>query len=143
MAFDPSLYEARRRKLQQNFSSQAGTNAFANTLSQQRSSRALYDMNKQFDAASPRVVAGFGQRNLVGPNVKSGAFAKAMREFSKNRIAQTEDARRDIASTNTEYQAGLRRDTDFYNQDLKDNEMDKTRQIADDARQLLALRAGR
>jgi hypothetical protein len=35
--------------------------------------------------AQPQVVAGYSRRGLVGPNVKSGIFAKGLQDFAKQR----------------------------------------------------------
>lgn len=142
MAYDPSAYEARRRSYMQNYASTGAMEAYKNFLSQQRGQRDLAELNRQYDQGAPRVVAGYGRRNLVAPNVKSGVFAQAMRDYAKQRIQQTAQAQQALDQQQQGYNLLQRQLQDQFGQNLLDLEMEKARQIEEDARQLLALRGG-
>ncbi|NBO53333.1 MAG: hypothetical protein EBU84_01805 [Actinobacteria bacterium] len=142
MAYDPSAYEARRRSYMQNYASTGAMEAYKNFLSQQRGQRDLAELNKQYEQGAPRVVAGYGRRNLVAPNVKSGVFAQAMRDYAKQRIQQTAQAQQALDQQQQGYELLQRQLQDQFGQNMVDLEAEKARQIEEDARQLLALRGG-
>jgi len=142
MAYDPSLYESRRRGLMSNYASTGAQNVYQKFLDTQRQQRQFADLNTQFEQAAPKVVSQYGRRGLVGPTVKSGAFRKAMSDFAKNRAKQTSQAQTDMQQSDWGFnlqQSG--RDEAFQN-DLRDLEMEKARQIEQDAMELLRYRAG-
>ena len=85
MAYDPSLYEARRRGYTENYAATAAANQFARTLSQQRGARQRQAALRQYEQAAPQLVRGYSQRNLVSPAVRSGLFSRAMQEFGSER----------------------------------------------------------
>ena len=85
MAYNPANYEARRRGYTQQYGTTGAMNAYANFLSQQRFNRDRQNLNEQYDTAAPQVVASYSRRGLVGPNVKSGLFAKGVQDFAKKR----------------------------------------------------------
>ena len=92
MAYDPSLYENRRRSLMSNYATTGGQNVYQQFLNTQRQQRQFADLNTRFDQAAPKVVSQYGRRGLVGPNIKSGAFRKAMSDFAKSRAKQIGEA---------------------------------------------------
>lgn len=142
MAYDPSLYEARRRGYTENYAATAAANQFARTLSQQRGARQRQTALRQFEQAQPRLVRGYSQRNLVSPSVRSGLFSRAMQEFGQERA-------RGLSEMEQQQQQELRgfdledaRLLQDYRRMLGDLEADKAREIANAAAQLFAFRAG-
>ena len=142
MAYDPSLYEARRRGYMENYASTAAANQYARTLSQQRGARQRQTALRQYETAQPQLVRAYSQRNLVSPNVRSGIFNRAMQEFASERarnlsefdLAQQEQMRGfDLEDARLQQQ---------YRQALGDLEAEKAREIANAAAQLFAFRAG-
>lgn len=142
MAYDPSMYEARRRGLMENYSATGAANTFANFLSRQASNRNFADLQDDYNKAAPKIVSGFGQRGTFTPNVRSGAFAKAMREFAKGRIKNESRAQQDIAQGDQQFNLGMAQLGAGYRSSLADLEADKARQIEQTASDLLRLRGG-
>jgi hypothetical protein len=142
MAYDPSIYEARRRGLTENYAATAAANQFARTLSQQRGARQRQTALRQYEQAQPALVRGYSQRNLVSPSVRSGLFSRAMQEFGSERARGLSELEQQ--QMNEFRQADLEdaRLLQDYRRMLGDLEMEKAREIADAARQLFAFRAG-
>jgi hypothetical protein len=142
MAYDPSLYEARRRGYSENYAAQAAANQYSRTLAQQRGSRARQQALRQYEQAQPQLVRSYSQRNLVSPNVRSGIFSRAMQEFAGERARGLSDFDLNQAEQMRGFDLEDARLLQQYRQMLGDLEADKAREIADAARQLFAFRAG-
>lgn len=142
MAYDPSLYEARRRGYTENYAATAAANQFARTLSQQRGARQRQTALRQFEQAQPRLVRGYSQRNLVSPSVRSGLFSRAMQEFGQERARGLSDLEQQQMNEFRQMDLEDARLLQDYRRMLGDLEMEKAREIADAARQLFAFRAG-
>jgi hypothetical protein len=142
MAYDPSQYEARRRSLMSNYATTGASNVYQRFLDSQRQQRQFADMNTQYEQAAPRVVSSYGRRGLVGPTVKSGAFRKAMSDFAKNRAKRTGEAQREMQQSGLGFDMQQRQRDEMFQNDLRDLEMEKARQIEQDAMELLRYRAG-
>ena len=142
MAYNPSLFEARRRGLVENYGATGAMNAYSNFLTKRRGNRDLMELNESFEKQAPRVVAGYGQRGMLTPNVRSGAFNKAMQEFARNRVKQTSELQRGLDESN--YGFGLQENQQRaqFNTSLAELEADKARQIEEDAQNILKYRAG-
>ena len=142
MAYDASAFEARRRGLMDQYASTGSANAFGNFVSQQRGQRNLADMSRGYEKAAPKVVSNFGRAGMLSPTVKSGAFAKAMREFAKDRIRETSRAQQDLSQEQNMFELGQRQLQSNFNVGLQDLEAEKARQIEQDALELMRLRSG-
>jgi hypothetical protein len=142
MAYDPSRYEARRRGLMENYSATGAANTYANFLSRQGQARNFADLQEEYNKAAPQVVAGYGKRGLLTPNVRSGAFNKAMKEFAKNRIKNESRAQQDMAQGEQQYGLGMAQLGAGYRGSLADLEAEKAREIEQTASDLLRLRSG-
>jgi hypothetical protein len=142
MAYDPSLFEARRRGYTENYAAQAAANQYSRTLSQQRGARQRQDALRQYERAQPQLVRAYSQRNLVSPNVRSGIFSRAMQEFAGERARGLSDFDMGQAEQMRGFDLEDARLLQQYRQMLGDLEADKAREIADAARQLFAFRAG-
>lgn len=142
MAYDPSMYEARRRGLMENYSATGAANTYANFLSRQGQARNFADLQDEYNKAAPQVVAGYGKRGLLTPNVRSGAFNKAMQEFAKNRIKSESRAMQDMAQGEQQYGLGMAQLGAGYRGSLADLEAEKAREIEQTAAELLRLRSG-
>lgn len=142
MAYDPSLYEARRRGYTENYGATAAMNQFARSLSQQRGARQRQTALRQYEQAQPQLVRAYSQRNLVSPSVRSGLFSRAMQEFGQERargLSEIEQAQQQELRQMDLEDARLLQD---YRRMLGELESEKAREIADAARQLFAFRAG-
>jgi len=142
MAYDPSLYEARRRGYTENYAATAAANQFARTLSQQRGSRQRQAALRQYEAAQPQLVRGYSQRNLVSPSVRSGLFSRAMQEFGQERARGLSELEQQQMGELRQMDLEDARLMQDYRRMLGDLEAEKAREIADAARQLFAFRAG-
>lgn len=142
MAYDPSSYEARRRSYLQNYASTGAMEAYKNFLSQQRGRRELSDLNRQYDEATPRFVAGYGRRNLVAPNVRSGVFSRALQDFASQRVRGQSQAEESLRQQAMQYDLQQRQLQDQLQQQLAELEFDKARQIEEDAQALMRYRVG-
>ena len=142
MAYDPSLYEARRRGYTENYAATAAANQYSRTLAQQRGSRARQNALRQYEQAQPQLVRGYSQRNLVTPNVRSGIFNRAMQEFAGERARNLSEFDLGQAEQMRGFDLEDARLLQQYRQMLGDLEADKAREIAEAARQLFAFRAG-
>jgi cell division septum initiation protein DivIVA len=99
-------------------------------------------LRQDFEKAAPRVVAAYGERNLNAPNIKSGAFARAMKEFAQNRIKQESRAQQDLAQGDQQFNLGMAQLGSGYKSSLADLEADKAREIEQTAADLMRLRSG-
>jgi len=142
MSYNPADYEARRRGYTQQYAATGAMNAYANFLSQQRGTRGRQDMMQQYDKAQPQVVSGYSRRGLVGPNVKSGIFARGLQDFAKQRAQSFGDYDRGIAEEQRGYDLGEAQRLEAFKNQLADMESEKAQTIADAARQLYANRMG-
>jgi hypothetical protein len=142
MAYNPALFEQQRRGLMDNYASNNAMQAYANFISNQRASRGLQDLTENFQKQQQPLVSSFGRRGLQGPNVRSGAFKRAMIDFGKNQTRQTADYQRSQDEQNQQFALGQRQQTSQYENDLKNLEADKNSQIEQDALALMQMRAG-
>jgi hypothetical protein len=142
MAYDPSAYEARRRALMNNYAYSGGQSVYQRFLDAQRQQRQFADLNTQYEQAAPKVVSGWGRRGHVGPNVQSGAFRKAMSDFAKNRAKTTAEAQRGMNQSTQMFDLQERTRQDALQNDMRDLEMEKTKEIDAAAQDLLRYRAG-
>ena len=142
MAYDPSLYEARRRGYTENYAATAAANQFARTLSQQRGARQRQTALRQYEAAQPQLVRAYSCRNLVSPSVRSGLFSRAMQEFGSERARGLSEMEQQQMNELRQMDLEDARLLQDYRRMLGDLEAEKAREIADAARQLFAFRAG-
>ena len=142
MSYNPADYEARRRGYTQQYAATGAMNAYANFLSRQRGNRGRQDMMRQYDEAQPQVVSGYSRRGLVGPNVKSGIFARGLQDFAKQRAQSFGDYDRGIAEEQRGYELGEAQRLEAFKNQLADMESEKAQTIANAARQLYANRMG-
>jgi hypothetical protein len=141
MAYNPALFEQQRRGLMDNYSSTGAMQAYANFISNQRGARGLQDLREGFQKQQQPLVASFGRRGLQGPNVRSGAFRKAMADFGKNQTRETADFQRSLDEQNQQFGFGNRQREAQYQSDLANIESDKASQIEQDALALMRMRA--
>jgi len=142
MAYDASQYESRRRGYTEGYAATASANQYSRTLAQQRGSRARQNALRQYQQATPELVRGYSQRNLVSPNVRSGIFNRAMQEFGSERARNMSDFDMGQSEQMRGYDLEDARLLQQFRSQLGDMEQDKAREIADAARQLFAYRAG-
>jgi hypothetical protein len=142
MSYNPAAYEARRRGYTQQYGATGAMNAYANFLSQQRGTRQRQGMMEEYNKAQPRLVAGYSRRGMVGPNVRSGLFARGLQDFAKQRARTFSEFDQGQREQQRMYDLTEAQRLEAFRNQLADMEMDKAQTIADAARQLYARRAG-
>ena len=142
MSYNPADYEARRRGYTQQYGATGAMNAYANFLSQQRGTRERRGITEQYDRAQPQVVAGYSRRGMVGPNVRSGLFARGLQDFAKQRARTYSEFDQGQQEQQRGYELGEAQRLEAFRNQLADMESEKAQTIADAARQLYARRAG-
>jgi hypothetical protein len=142
MAYNPALYEAQRRALLNNYTAQQGVSDYANFISNQRGARGLRDLNESFTPQRRQIESTFGRRGLRSPQVRSGAFRRAMIDFGKKQTRDVADYQRNLDETNQQYGLGTTQRGTQYQQDLVDIERDKANQINNDAMAIWQMRMG-
>ena len=142
MAYNPADYEARRRGYTQQYGTTGAMNAYANFLSQQRFNRDRQNLNEQYDKAAPQIVTGYSRRGMVGPNVRSGLFARGLQDFAKQRARTYSEFDQGQQERQRGYELGEAQRLEAFRNQLADMESEKAQTIADAARQLYARRTG-
>jgi len=142
MAYNPADYEARRRGYTQQYAATGAMNAYANFLAQQRGNRERQGIMEQYNKAQPQVVAGYSRRGMVGPNVRSGLFARGLQDFAKQRARTFSEFDQGLQEQQRSYDLGEAQRLEAFKNQLADMESEKAQTIADAARQLYARRAG-
>lgn len=142
MAYDASVYEARRRNITEGYAANAAANQYARTLSQQRGARQRQAALRQYETAQPQLVRAYSQRNLVSPSVRSGIFNRAMQEFASERARNLSEFDMGQAEQMRQFDLTGAQELQNYRRAIGDLESEKARDIAESARQLFALRAG-
>ena len=142
MAYNPADYEARRRGYTQQYAAIGAMNAYANFLAQQRGNRERQGIMEQYNKAQPQVVAGYSRRGMVGPNVRSGLFARGLQDFAKQRARTFSEFDQGLQEQQRAYDLGEAQRLEAFKNQLADMESEKAQTIADAARQLYARRAG-
>jgi hypothetical protein len=125
---------ARRQRLSQSLANQQ-----AMFLGQQRGSRNIADITRQYTEGYRPVQASFGQRGLGGPNVKSGirraGLAKYAETMQRELGRETENMQNELNSI-AALEAGQQADLDAY---LNELALTRQQQIMADATTLREL----
>lgn len=142
MAYDPSSFESRRRAYTSSYGAQGAMNAYSRFLSQQRGARQRGEMQRQYDEATPRLVAAYSRRGLLGPNVRSGVFERGLQNYASERARRMSEFEQGLSEQQRQFDLQDAQALEAFRQQLADLEMEKAQQIADAARQLYEMRVG-
>ena len=142
MSYNPAAYEARRRGYTQQYAAEGAMNAYANFLSRQRGTRDRQNMLRQYDEAQPRIVSAYSRRGMLGPNVRSGVFARGLQELAKQRARNLSEFDQGQMEQQRAYDLGEAQRLEAFKNRLADMESEKANTIADAARQLYQRRMG-
>ena len=149
MAIDPSIYEAARRSLFDQYAQEAALNAYQRYLAETRGQRPILELEEAaaFGRTAsgglgqvPKLTASYGRRGLSGMNTRSGIYKQALQNYSKQRARGLGYAREDLAGTMRGYDLGATQARETLETNLANLESDKARQIAQDAASLIQLR---
>ncbi|HZY06378.1 MAG TPA: hypothetical protein VFE69_01490 [Ilumatobacteraceae bacterium] len=137
---DTGAYQRGSDALNYKFNTDSATNAYGRFLSQQRGSRNLGDLTKNFNRSLPSAYAGFGQRGLSGGGVRSGTMQKSMGnylgDYAQNYMRSQQDLTQELQGYDLN-QANLSSGLQY---NLADMETQKQNAIARAAQGLEALR---
>lgn len=140
MAFDPSLFERRRRSYEQQYGAQTAMGAYQRFLSQTRGQRQQQAYQRGVEEQLPRVTSSYGKRGLYGKGVRSGVYRRGLEQFGMEAARQRGYMSEDLENTLRGYDLQQALALSNYEQNLADLEAEKARQIAADAAALLELR---
>lgn len=138
---DAGYYESRRRGIDEDYAARMAANTFSRTLGQQRGSRELSFMRRDFQRTTPRFTAQFGQRGFGGGGIRSGVMQRAMGDYLGDFTRQYGYAQQDLTDEARQFdlqgaQYGAQRTSA-----LADLELEKQREIAFAAQNIEALRS--
>lgn len=138
--FDFLGYERQKRAATGSYGAKSARNAYAQFLAQQRGKRQEFDLNQQYERATPRVVSSFSKRGLAGPGVTSGVYARGLQDFASKQLTDTADLQRALAEEQQTFQLTDRELRAEYDQQIADLEAQKQRAIAEAAATLQAFK---
>ena len=140
MAFSYGDYEQSKNDVNYKHSADSAANAYGRFISQQRGSRKLGDMSRQFGRDQPKYKSQFGQRGLSGPGIQSGVMQQSMQnymgDYSRNYGRSAQDSTRELQ----QYDLNQSNMNAYRQNALQGIEIDKASQIANEAAQLQNIR---
>ena len=140
MAYDYGNYERSKNDANYRYGTESATNAYGRFISQQRGSRQLGDMSRNFGRQMPLQKSQFGQRGLSGPGVQSGVMQNSMNNYLGDYARGYGRQQQDNTQQLQQYDLNQDNLNSWYQQSLGDIEGQKARDIAADAAQIDALR---
>jgi len=132
-------YEAARRGVESNYTTNSATNAYGRFLSQQRGSRDLGDQTRNFQQSWPGYRAQFGQRGLSGSGVNSGVQQASMANYIGDYNRQYGRTQQDITQGLQQYDLSQAQLDSIRQDELMNIEMQRAQEIASTAASLAAL----
>jgi hypothetical protein len=137
---DNAGYAQQASDLQYRYNTDKAQNAYGRFLSQQRGSRNLGDMQRNFGQGFGGYKAQFGQRGLAGPGVRSGAMQRSMGNMLGGYNRDYSRAQQDLTGELQQFDMeGANLDA-HYNNSLAALEQQKQQDIANAALAIEALR---
>jgi hypothetical protein len=148
MAFDPTIYEAARRNLFDQYSQEAALNAYQRYLAETRGQRPILQLEEAAFGRTaagglgevPKLTSSYARKGLQGMNVRSGVYKQALENYAKQRERNLGYAREDLSTGLRGFELAGTQAQSRLDSGLSDIERTKARQIAEDARALLQLR---
>jgi hypothetical protein len=148
MAFDPSIYEAARRNIFNQYAQEAALNAYQRYLAETRGQRPILQLEEAAFGRTPsgglgqvpKLTSSYARRGLQTMGATSGIYKQALENYAKQRERQLGYAREDLAGALRGYDLGATQAQQRLESGLADLESAKSRQIAADAQALLNLR---
>jgi len=137
---DTGAYEQEASDLTYRYNTDRSTNAYGRFLSQQRGSRDLGDMSRNFNRGLPNYKARFGQRGLAGPGIRSGAMQRSMGNMLGDYARDYGRVQQDATQEAQQYDLSSAQMDAAYNSGLASIEQRKQNEIANAALALEALR---
>jgi hypothetical protein len=135
-----SVYEASRRRINDDRTRDLAANEFGRFVSQQRANRGMSDLQRSFGRAMPKFGASFGQRGMAGPGARSGVFQNALQRFVGDHTRTMGFARQDLTNEMSQFDMQGATIQGAHQRALAELEMQRQAEIANAAMQLNALR---
>ena len=136
---DTAQYDRASSDLTYRYNTDSAANAYGRFLSQSRGSRSLGDLTQQYQRGLPKAYASFNQRGLGGSN-NSGLQQRAMRNYVGDYGNDYLRAQQDMTQGLQQYDMNQASNTANYNNQLLSLQEQKTREIANAALGIEALR---
>jgi hypothetical protein len=135
-----SGYGRERNDLQYRYNTDRAMNAYGRFLSQQRGTRDLGDLYRNYQRALPTYRSTFTQRGLAGPGINSGTMQRAMGMYAGDYARDYGRTQQDITQNLQNYDLQAAQLDAAYNNAGLDIEQRKQNNIANAARAITALR---
>jgi hypothetical protein len=136
--FDYLGYGKRKRAAGSQYGASAAKSAYSQFLAQQRGNRQVFDINKQFEKAAPRLVSGYTQRGLAGPGVQSGIYNRGLTDFANQKTEDINTSQMGTAGEIQQSKLGDAQSYADYQAQLAQLEFEKNSNIANTAASLTA-----
>ena len=136
MAIDIMQYGQARRGLGDQYGASAARNAYSQFLARTRGNRKLADVSEQYKRQFPGFVSNYQQRGLTGPGVQSGIYQQALSDFAKRQFTDVNAVRQSINEEINNLKFQQRDAKAQYEQQLAELQMQKARDIANQAAML-------
>lgn len=134
-------YQQRTNTENQQYGAKSAAGDYGRFVAQQRGSRQVGDMARQFQTGYPKLAASWGQRG-ARPGINSGFYQQAMQQYLGDQQRQQSYLSQDLANEQNQFgltQASL----DAQHQSaLSDIDFQKQQEIAALAQNISAVRAG-
>lgn len=101
--YNQAAYERQRRTIEDQYAATAASNAYSQTLSQQRGERGIADIRRGFERQFPSFNASFAQRGMAGPGVQSGVHRGALQRYVNDYSRNIAYAQQDVAEQQRQY----------------------------------------
>lgn len=138
--FDYMGFGQRRRAALGQFGAKSANAAYANFLAQQRGSRQKFDLQKQYERATPKLISQFSKRGLAGPGVSSGIYSRGLTDFAQENFQRMADLQSEADQAQQRYDFDTRQFQADYDSQIAQLEAEKQAQIAQAAATLSAFK---
>ena len=138
--YNSGYYAQQTADTQYRYNTDKASNAYGRFLSQSRGNRQLGDISKSFNRGLPSYKAGFGQRGLSGPGVRSGTMQRAMSNMLGDYAEDYGYAQQDITQEAQNYDLQSANLDAYLNNSLASIEQQKQDEIMNAANAIEALR---
>lgn len=129
-------YEGQRRDVSYRHDTDAMNNAYGRFISQQRGSRQLGDMHRNFSRQTPSHNAGYGRRGLAGAGTQSGVQQRGMQNWYGDYGREYGRTQQDLTEGLRQYDRQQMSSTAYRDQALRDIDMAQTNEMANAAQNL-------
>lgn len=133
-------YEASRRGVENRYTLDSARNAYGRFLSKQRGQRGLSDTTRNFKQSYAPYASQFGARGLTGGGLTSGVHQRAMANYVGDYYRDFGRQQQDLANTMQQYDIDQGMRDMWREEELRNIDLERYRNIASAAQSLNALR---